>query len=100
MKKRTIIGAISSVALAASLLTAGAAVATVVNPPEGGTWDYGVTPFTTVWSNYYHGSRTHGSTACTGYPSCTRSADKAPGTWSYASRVPTLWGNTSYYRVS
>lgn len=100
MKKRTIIGTISSVALASSLLTAGAAFATTVYPPEGGTWSYGVQPTATVYSNYYHGSLTHGSTACNGYPACTRSADRPAGTTSYASRVPTLWGNTAYYRIS
>lgn len=88
-----------SMALAAGALTIGATLgATPANAytsyPEGGTWDYGNSGKT--WSNYYHGSKKHRSTACNSY-TCLRSADAAKGNWSYASVSWTVTGNTWYY---
>ena len=100
MKKTQIASAISLIVLATSLVSVSTAFATTTYPSEGGKWDYGVSPLTTVYSNYYHATRTHGSTACNGIGGCTRSVDTQRGNTSYASRTPTAWGNTAYYRVS
>ncbi|WP_411742030.1 lactococcin 972 family bacteriocin [Raineyella sp. W15-4] len=76
--------------------SAASANATVV-PVGGGTWNYGVGGI--VWSNYYHGSKVHGSTACSGVR-CVASPWTPQGRWSYASTSATLAGNTAYWRVS
>jgi len=98
MKKTTIAGVLSSVGLATALLGAGAASATTVTPPEGGTWSYGVNFPSSVYSNYKY-SGTHGSTACNGNGHCVYSPETGGGKYSYASDVPTWWGNTAYYHV-
>lgn len=76
---------------------AGAANAAITHP-GGGTWDSGVSYITnTVWSNYLHPSRAHGSTACNSN-SCKRSATVPAKKWSKASIRATLGGNTAYWR--
>ncbi|MFD5182683.1 lactococcin 972 family bacteriocin [Streptomyces sp. NPDC058372] len=54
---------LKSVAISSALVVAAAtpAMATVVNV-GGGTWDYGAGT-ATVWSDYYHKSKCHGSTS-------------------------------------
>ncbi|WP_344321178.1 lactococcin 972 family bacteriocin [Streptomyces macrosporus] len=76
--------------------TATPALATITYPPEGGTWDHGITPGT-VWSNYYHGSKCHGSTSV-GYFT-DRSPDTAAGRWSNSATHAAVSGNKVYYRI-
>jgi lactococcin 972 family bacteriocin len=65
--------------------------------PDGGTFDYGVDyGYMTVWANYFHGSKSHGSTACN-RSSCTRSDRADANRWSFSDRTATWGGNSSYY---
>jgi lactococcin 972 family bacteriocin len=94
-------GLVAVLAVSASVATAGAAYATT-SYPDGGTWNYETNIFVTggpVFSNYYHPSQRHGSTAVNGQGGSDRSADRPGGTWSYASTPGTWWGNSAYYRV-
>ncbi|MFT4217246.1 MAG: lactococcin 972 family bacteriocin [Micropruina sp.] len=79
--------ALVTAGLVAGLTFAGAAAAsaTVVSA-GGGTWDYGVTNLlpSTNWSNYYHGSKKHGSSV-EGDAGLVRSPCVAKNRWSYAS---------------
>lgn len=62
----------------------------------GGTWDYGAgTAY--VWSDYYHGSKCHGSTSVGAY---IDSDEAAAGSWSITRADAALSGNESYYRTS
>jgi hypothetical protein len=74
--------------------------------PSGGTWIYGVYSGgewgtgSTVRSDYYHGSRTHRSTACNGNGACTYQSWKSATVWSYARYAPATYsGNTAYWDV-
>lgn len=52
---------VAAIALAGSVLVGGAAAAhATIEYVGGGTWDHGVNS-SIVWSDYYHGSRCHGS---------------------------------------
>ncbi|WP_018118431.1 lactococcin 972 family bacteriocin [Corynebacterium mastitidis] len=95
--RKKITRGLAATALSGALVAGGAAaaLATQVNV-DGGTWNYGVEGGK-VWSNYYHGARSHGSSVqgkhyadsgCVG-------ADQ----WSYAS-APDRFGRAdhSYYR--
>lgn len=73
-----------------------AANAAIVHPPEGGVWDYGANA-STVWSDYYHPSVCHGSTAV---GTIVVRASAGAGAWSLASAQAKLFGNESYYRTS
>ncbi|SEA32841.1 lactococcin 972 family bacteriocin [Leifsonia sp. 21MFCrub1.1] len=64
--------------------------------PEGGTWNYGVSGSYTT-SDYYHGSRTHKSTAVGATTSIT--AWTSPGVWARAKAISALGGNKAYYDV-
>jgi lactococcin 972 family bacteriocin len=82
---------------------AGQAAQAITAYPAGGTWQYGINqPSSTyyVYSNYHHPSALHRSTACN-ISSCSRSADRGAGIWSYASIVASgaFFGtnNTAYY---
>lgn len=87
-------------AAAACLLTGANAADAARTYPEGGTWDSGRNFWTgTVYSNYHHPTRMHGSTACNAN-SCNRSSLVVPGRWSYASIKDTTGGNASYYRFN
>jgi lactococcin 972 family bacteriocin len=98
MRTRNILGTAVVLALLSGGLAAGAAFATTEYPAEGGTWNYGVTA-TYVYSNYYLGSRTHKSTACSN-AGCAYSGWVSAGSTSYATMSPsTLGGNTAYYNV-
>lgn len=82
---------------AGALVIAGAtpAMATVVNV-GGGTWDYGAGT-AVVWSDYYHGSKCHGSTSV---GKTIDSDEAAKGSWSITQANVKLSGNKSYYRTT
>lgn len=70
-----------------------------ISYPGGGTWNQGTSYVTmNTWSNYLHGSKAHGSTACNANR-CNRSDTVPPGLWSYASIRATWGGNTTYWRA-
>lgn len=74
---------IASLAVSIAVLGAGAtSVFATTEYVGGGTWNYG-TNDTTVWSNYYHGSKIHRSSVIGAY--YYNSGWKSPGVWSYAS---------------
>ncbi|MDR1187008.1 MAG: lactococcin 972 family bacteriocin [Bifidobacteriaceae bacterium] len=89
---------ISSLLLAGVLAVGGAAIAlaNTTYPPEGGRWDWGVND--NCYSNYYHGSKTHGSTASSAN-GVDRSEDIERGFTSYAAVKASGSGNNAYYRV-
>ncbi|MDV6013001.1 lactococcin 972 family bacteriocin [Haloechinothrix sp. LS1_15] len=65
----------------------------------GGEWHYGTSAFS-GYSNYYHGTRCHGSTAISG-DNIVRSPDTPAGNWAYAevsrdgfSTIHAYWRNT------
>lgn len=64
----------------------------------GGTWDHGIS-IDQVWSNYYHGTKIHGSTA-ENTNGQYFSGWKDPGVWSYKSIKASLWGNKVYWKVN
>ena len=106
MRVRKIAGAVAGAAVAL-MLTMGTAVSASATTeyPEGGTWNYGVRSGGIygsggqVYSEYYHGSRTHKATAC-GYGGCAYSGWKSSGTWANAYHSPmAAHGNTAYYDV-
>lgn len=88
--------------LSASLVLGGAsaALATVAYPPEGGTWEYG-TSSNVVYSNYYHATRSHGSSVKNCHGSLTRSPTVLKGAWSHAQRNDACSGEIdyAYYRL-
>lgn len=87
-----------AVAIAAGVGTVGIAtpaLATIAYP-EGGIWDYG-TGGGIVWSDYYHGSRCHGSSVQGQY--YYRSPNTAAGRWSIADAPDRVFAvDHSYYR--
>lgn len=89
--------AVKMAALSAALVVAGAApaLATVKNI-GGGTWDYGAGT-AIVWSDYYHGSKCHGSTSVGTY---IDSDEASAGNWSFTQADVALSGNESYYRTT
>ncbi|MEV7613207.1 lactococcin 972 family bacteriocin [Streptomyces sp. NPDC089799] len=80
-----------------ALIIAGAApaLATTVNV-SGGTWDYGAGT-ATVWSDFYHGSKCHGSTSVGSY---IDSDEASAGSWSITAAPVKLSGNKSYYNTT
>lgn len=94
--RRKNIFAVTAVVLS---LFAGASAADAARSyPDGGTWDRGRNLWTgTVYSNYHHPSRVHGSTACNSRD-CNRSPLVPRNQWSYASIKDTTGGNTTFYR--
>jgi lactococcin 972 family bacteriocin len=96
MKIRTIIKTSLTAAVATTMLSAGAALATVAHP-EGGTWDYGVTS-SVAYSNYHHATKHHGSTAQNGNGT-VRSPNVTPGSWSNAQIKKATGGNKAFYRL-
>ncbi|MFG2562751.1 lactococcin 972 family bacteriocin [Streptomyces sp. NPDC048496] len=86
------------VGIAAGALVVAAAtpaLATITYPAEGGTWDHGAGT-AIVWSDYYHGSKCHGSTAVGKY---IDSDEAAKGSWSFAQATVALSGNKAYYNT-
>lgn len=89
--------AIATAAATAALLTVGVTAANATTAyPEGGTWNYGVTGSYTT-SDYFHGSRTHKSTAVGATTAI--SAWTSPGVWSRAKAISAIGGNKAYYDV-
>lgn len=98
MRSRRVMSTLASLGLAAALSVGGATAASATTSYMGGGWlDYGVDyGYMNVWSNYFHSSKSHGSTACNSM-SCNRS-DVAPANkWSWANIGATYGGNKSYY---
>lgn len=90
MLKKRLSKAAIAVSLGAALVFGGATAANATTEyVGGGTWKYGVEKVGgTNWmsySNFYHGSQKHRSTACVNYTDCTRSADRYGGVWAKAS---------------
>jgi lactococcin 972 family bacteriocin len=100
--QKTIFSAVLAAALTVGGATA-AANATTAYSPEGGTWNYGVRSggiygtVGEVYSEYYHPSRTHKSTACAN-GTCSYSGWVSAGTTSVAKRMQQS-PNTAYYDV-
>jgi lactococcin 972 family bacteriocin len=90
-----IVARIAAVSGALVVAAATPALATVVSI-GGGTWDYGAGT-ATVWSDYYHGSKCHGSTSVGEY---IDSDEAAKGSWSITSAPAALYGNETYYRTT
>lgn len=63
----------------------------------GGTWDHGIT-YDSVWSNYLHNGRIHGSTVENSNGQYF-SGWKDPGVWSYKKIKASLWGNKAYWKT-
>lgn len=77
--------------------TAGVANATT-EYVGGGKWVHGFDTFTQeTFSNYYHPSRSHGSSACNRHE-CHRSPNTRAGAWARSSIKATAWGNTVHWR--
>jgi lactococcin 972 family bacteriocin len=87
--------ALAAAAATISLFFAGNA-AQAVTPPEGGTWNYGVTGKYT-YSNYLHNSREHKATACG--VGCDYSGWVQPTKPANAQTICAPGGNTAFYNV-
>ncbi len=86
----------SGLALGGALTVAAPANATTAYP-EGGTWNYGFKGVT-VYSDYYHPSKKHRTTACRS-DFCARSTDQYGGNWASQGVQSSAKGNESYYYV-
>lgn len=80
----------------ALIIAAAAPALATVESVGGGTWDHGAGT-ATVWSDYYHGTKCHGSTAVGEY---IDSDEAAKGSWSFAQASVKLSGNKAYYNTS
>lgn len=63
-------------------------------PPEGGTWSYGTTGAFgggTIYSDYLHNSRAHGSTVVNADGVIDRSPVASAGSWSHAEAPAIPW---------
>lgn len=89
--KRALVTVIAVVGLVVGTAGAAAAATSYVG---GGTWWHGLTPLT-VYSDYHHSTRCHGSTAV---GNATVSASAMPGHTSRASASRALSNNSSYWR--
>ena len=93
IKRSKIATGLMTFAASAALVLGGATAAQALTTvsAEGGTFQYGVEEFgANTWivkSNYYHGSKKHRTTACSGYTNCVRSADAGGGYWSKVGKV-------------
>jgi lactococcin 972 family bacteriocin len=89
----------AGVALTAALVLGGAtaAFATTNYPSQGGTWTYGLsTGLISPYSNYYHGSKCHGSSVVTDWAS-SRSIDTYKGKTSHAQAAGNAYTHDKYY---
>ncbi|MFF8567519.1 lactococcin 972 family bacteriocin [Streptomyces albidoflavus] len=87
---------VKSVAISSALVMAAATPAmAVVKQVGGGTWDYGAGT-ATVWSDYYHKSKCHGSTSV---GADIDSDEAGAGSWSITQAKAALSGNESYYKT-
>lgn len=83
--------------IAGALIVAAATPAmAVVEYVGGGTWDHGAGT-AIVWSDYYHSSKCHTSTAVGEY---TDKAQAGAGYWSFAQADVALYGNKAYYSTT
>ncbi|EPY2275055.1 lactococcin 972 family bacteriocin [Clostridium sporogenes] len=94
MNKKTINKKIASIALLISILGS-TTTAFAYQYVGGGQWDHGIT-YAKVWSNYYHSSAVHGSTAGNKNGKYF-SGWKSPGAWSYKKINASVYGNTAYW---
>lgn len=82
---------------------AGTAVATSVNPIQGGTWNYGTSGTATLkaYSNYLHNTKCHGSSVGRNGTIIVRSINTAPKGWSIAEKYHAPWTGSwqFYYRL-
>jgi hypothetical protein len=85
-----------AVASGALVMAAAAPALAVVENVGGGTWDHGAGT-AVVWSDYYHGTKCHGSTAVGKY---IDSDEAGKGSWSFAQAEVALSGNKAYYNTS
>jgi hypothetical protein len=84
-------------AAAGILIVAGATPAlATIEQVGGGTWDYGAGT-ATVWSDYYHKDKCHGSTSV---GKTIDSDEAAKGSWSITQAEVKLSGNESYYKTT
>lgn len=81
----------------AFLVGGGAAAHATISYVGGGTWDHGVNS-SIVWSDYYHGSKCHGSTSVGSYTE----RDNAPAGWWSVTSAPSrvFVVDKAYYRTS
>lgn len=83
-KMASVLGSIAMVTVMASVSLASAATHHV----SGGVWDHGTTGLFgdgTVYSNYFHASKVHGSSVKNANGKTAKSGDVAKGKTSYAS---------------
>ncbi|MEV7012139.1 lactococcin 972 family bacteriocin [Streptosporangium sp. NPDC051022] len=86
-----------TVIAAAGIVLIGGPAYAVVENVGGGSWDHGFNyPASEVYSNYYHGSYCHGSTAVGVYTD--RSPATKKGSWSEASAPIASFNNETYWR--
>lgn len=64
---------------------------------SGGEWHYGKRPVGVAFSDYYHGSRCHGSSITRHGEIQARSAATTAGKWSYASKQGAPWTSYRYH---
>lgn len=71
-----------------------------IDHPEGGEWHYGVTGVVIkdLYSDYYHPTRKHGSSAYNGNGTGDRSKIVDAKTWSRSKVHHTFVGNEAFYR--
>lgn len=92
---------VTGAVLAVGMLFGGAsaAMAGTTYPPEGGTWNYGVSAGVHLYSDYFNQHQCHGSSNRNdwGY---TSSPNVAGNVWANSSQPTTsLQDNRAYYRV-
>ncbi|MDR0951133.1 MAG: lactococcin 972 family bacteriocin [Candidatus Ancillula sp.] len=89
---------ITSTLIGGGLILAGAAApAFSAQNVGGGTWKYNMTDI--VYSDYYHPSVNHGSTACN-WSKCDKQQWNDAGTWSHAQVGRGITGNKVYWHVN
>ncbi|MBB6174869.1 lactococcin 972 family bacteriocin [Nocardiopsis mwathae] len=89
-----------AVLMAAGIVVGTAGAAAAIEKVGGGKWDHGVSGLPRsgpVWSNYYHPSTCHGSTAV-GVTTVRASARQ--GLWSNATTLRAAGNNQTYWRNS
>ncbi|MBO3663076.1 lactococcin 972 family bacteriocin [Microbacterium stercoris] len=102
MKKKSL-GTILAVGVGLTFAVASPVAANAaLEYPAGGTWYYGVTG-NSVYSHYYHNTKTHKATACgaqdlSGW--CQTTGWKSRGVAALANQPAKISGNTAYYNVS
>ena len=91
---------VTATVIAVAALTGGAVAANAVTEPrEGGTFSYGAHDSNRgTYSDYYHASRPHNSTAGSATSYLTSPWTSA-GSWSRASVPSSLFGNWSKYSL-